>query len=175
MLTFPIPSPEPHAGRCSLNNMLTVAFGMRTESTEDPLVAKALRLSREFMNCTGPVSNLTDFVPALQKLGSWNYMIKRGEQLNKDLVETYGGMINDMERRMKAGEKVPDCLVKHLIEIKEEEELDHLDMAIMISAFMIGGVETVSSRRIFELRILEQFFLDCFHHAMVLRFDPVLP
>ncbi|KAL0566828.1 hypothetical protein V5O48_015172 [Marasmius crinis-equi] len=125
--------------------MLTVAFGMRTESTEDPLVAKALRLSREFMNCTGPVSNLTDFVPALQKLGSWNYMIKRGEQLNKDLVETYGGMITAMENRMKAGEKVPDCLVKHLIEIKEEEELDHLDMAIMISAFMIGGVETTAS------------------------------
>ena len=125
--------------------MLTVAFGMRTESIEDPLVAKALKLSREFMNCTGPVSNLTDFVPALQKLGSWNYMIKRGEQLNKDLVETYGGMILDMEKRMKAGEKVPDCLVKHLIEVQEEEELDHLDMAIMVSAFMIGGVETVCS------------------------------
>ncbi|KAJ8092104.1 hypothetical protein PM082_021636 [Marasmius tenuissimus] len=138
-------NPQPHAGRCSLNNMLTVGFGMRTENIDDPLVAKALKLSREFMNCTGPVSNLTDFVPALQKLGDWNYMIKRGEQLNKDLVETYGGMILDMEKRMKAGEKVPDCLVKHLIEVKEEEELDHLDMAIMVSAFMIGGVETTAS------------------------------
>ncbi|KAG7085967.1 hypothetical protein E1B28_003492 [Marasmius oreades] len=137
-------NPQPHAGRCSLNNMLTVAFGMRTDSIDHPLVAKALRLSREFMNCTGPVSNLTDFVPLFQKIPG-NYMITRAQQLHKDLVETYGGMILEIEARMNAGEKVPDCLVKHLIEVKEEEQLDHLDMAILCAAFMIGGVETTAS------------------------------
>ncbi|KAJ8094055.1 hypothetical protein PM082_009945 [Marasmius tenuissimus] len=142
--TLPI-NPQPHAGRCSLNNMLTVGFGTRTETIDDPLVQKALKLSREFMNCTGPVSNLTDFVPVLQNIGHWNYMIKRGETLHKALVETYGGMILDLEKRMKAGEKVQDCLVKYLIEVQEEEGLDHLDMAIMVSAFMIGGVETTAS------------------------------
>ena len=28
-------NPQPHAGRCSLNNMLTVTFGMRTDSLAD--------------------------------------------------------------------------------------------------------------------------------------------
>ena len=42
-------NPQPHAGRCSLNNMLTIVFGMRTDSTEHPLVGRALKLSREFM------------------------------------------------------------------------------------------------------------------------------
>ncbi|KAG6806229.1 hypothetical protein H0H93_003330, partial [Arthromyces matolae] len=40
-------NPEPHAGRCSLNNMLTLVFGIRTATIEDPLVATALRLSRD--------------------------------------------------------------------------------------------------------------------------------
>ncbi|KAK7054530.1 hypothetical protein VNI00_003728 [Paramarasmius palmivorus] len=142
--TLPI-NPQPHAGRCSLNNMLTVCFGTRTDTIDHPLVATALRLSREFMNCTGPVSNLTDFVPLLQKLSSLNYMIKRGKALHKDLVDTYGGMVKDIEARMKNGEKVPDCLVKTLIEAKDEENLDDLDMAILCSAFMIGGVETTAS------------------------------
>lgn len=42
-------NPQPYAGRCSLNNMLTIVFGTRTMSVSDPLVGKALRLSREFM------------------------------------------------------------------------------------------------------------------------------
>lgn len=85
---------------------------------------------------------MTDFVPLLQNLPG-NYMIKRAKALFRELVDTYGGMVNDIEARMKHGEKVPDCLVKTLVELKDKEELDHLDMAILCSAFMIGGVETV--------------------------------
>ncbi|KAF8654896.1 hypothetical protein AX16_003325 [Volvariella volvacea WC 439] len=137
-------NPQPHAGRCSLNNMLTVTFGTRTDDIKHPMVAEALRMSREFMNCTGPVSNLTDFVPLLQKVPG-NYMINRAKRLHDDLVKTYGGMILDIEARMKRGEEVPDCLVKNMIETKEEEDMDHLDMSILCSAFMIGGVETTAS------------------------------
>lgn len=70
-------------------------------------------------------------------------MTTRGKKLHADLVETYGGMIKDIDARMKRGENVPDCLVKSMLQVQEEEELDHLDMAILCSAFMIGGVETV--------------------------------
>ncbi|EED80655.1 predicted protein [Postia placenta Mad-698-R] len=139
-------NPQPHAGRCSLNNMLTIVFGTRTDSIDHPLVNRALMLSREFMagtrNCTGPVSNLVDFVTPLQWFPT--RMSIRGKRLHKDLVKTYGGMIKDIERRMNAGETVPDCLAKTMI-LAREEELDHLDMAILASAFMIGGVETTAS------------------------------
>ncbi|KDR76700.1 hypothetical protein GALMADRAFT_139595 [Galerina marginata CBS 339.88] len=136
-------NPQPHAGRCSLNNMLTITFGTRTDDIDHPLVGQALRLSREFMNCTGPVSNLIDFVPILQKLP--HYMKTRGKKLHAGLVDTYGGMILDIDARMKRGEQVPDCLVKTLLQSREEEQLDHLDMSILCSAFMIGGVETTAS------------------------------
>ncbi|KAH8161403.1 hypothetical protein CIB48_g6845 [Xylaria polymorpha] len=133
-------NPQPHAGRCSLNNMLTIVFGTRTISVDDPLVAKALRLSREFMNCTGPVSNLVDFSPLLQRLPT--RMWKRGRKLHDDLVDTYGGMIFDIDRRIRLGAEVPECLAKTMLAVRDKEDLDHLDMAILASAFMIGGVET---------------------------------
>ncbi|KJA17634.1 hypothetical protein HYPSUDRAFT_1102684 [Hypholoma sublateritium FD-334 SS-4] len=138
-------NPQPQAGRCSLNNMLTITFGTRTDSIDDPLVAEALRLSRAFMNCTGPVSNMIDFVPILQKLPINLPLKTRAQKLHADLVATYGGMITKIDERMKRGEQVPDCLVKTLLLAQEEEGLDHLDMAILCSAFMIGGVETTAS------------------------------
>ncbi|KAJ4292525.1 hypothetical protein N0V90_009188 [Kalmusia sp. IMI 367209] len=136
-------NPQTYAGRCSLNNMLTITFGFRTDSIRHPMVGTALRLSRAFMNCTGPMSNLVDFVPLLQWLPS--PLRSRGKQLHRDLVETYGGLIKGVERRMKEGEPVDDCLAKTMIQIQEEEKLDHLDMSILASAFMIGGVETTAS------------------------------
>ncbi|KAL1859820.1 hypothetical protein Daus18300_009410 [Diaporthe australafricana] len=136
-------NPQPYAGRCSLNNMLTIVFGMRTKSVNDPMVSTALRISREFMNCTGPMSNLVDFIPLLQHLPS--QMRTRGRMLHQDLVDVYGGLINGIDRRMHSGEDVPECLAKTMLQVRDTEQLDHLDMAITASAFMIGGVETTAS------------------------------
>lgn len=100
-----------------------------------------LRLLTNDRNCTGPVSNLVDFIPLLQKLP--NPLTSRGKRLHKGLVETYGGLVKGVEQKVKRGEPVEDCLAKTLAQIRDEEQLDDLDMAIMASAFLIGGVETV--------------------------------
>lgn len=135
-------NPQAYASRCALSNILTITFGTRTESVADPLVARVLYLSREFMNCIGPMSNLIDFVPILQKLP--HYMKTRAQKLHADLVDTYGGMILDIDARIKRGESVPDCLAKTLLQVREEEKLDRLDIILLSAAFMIGGVETAS-------------------------------
>ncbi|KAG8424614.1 hypothetical protein J3458_001387 [Metarhizium acridum] len=108
-------NPQPFAGRCSLNDMLTIVFGARTASVQDPLVSTALRLAREF----------------IQKL--------------HHLVKTYGDMIESIHRRWSRGQEAPDCLATALLTMREEEELDDLDMVMMASAFMIGGVESTAS------------------------------
>ncbi|KAI9640719.1 hypothetical protein NHQ30_011028 [Ciborinia camelliae] len=51
----------------------------------------------------------------------------------------------DIEQRMQAGEEVPDCLAQTVLRVRTEENLDDLDLAILSSAFMIGGVETTAS------------------------------
>ncbi|KAB8222023.1 cytochrome P450 [Aspergillus novoparasiticus] len=137
-------NPQPHAGRCSLNNMTTITFSFSTDSIKHPLVGQALKLSRELMNCAGPMSNLVDFVPLLQYLPT--PMHQCGKKLHEDLVKTYGGIIKDTERGMKEGKKVVvDCLAKTMIEVRDKEDLDDLDMAILASAFMISGVETTAA------------------------------
>jgi hypothetical protein len=75
-----------------------------------------------------------------------NPMKSRSQKLHQGLVDTYGGMITDIQRRLDSGETVGDCLAKTMLTTKEDENLDHLDMAILASAFMIGGVETVRLR-----------------------------
>ncbi|GMF73055.1 unnamed protein product [Aspergillus oryzae] len=44
---------------------------------------------------------------------------------------------------MKEGKKVVlDCLAKTMVEMRDKEDLDDPDMAILASTFMIGGAET---------------------------------
>jgi hypothetical protein len=88
------------------------------------------------------MSNLVDFVPLLQYLPT--PMHKRGRKLHQGLVDTYGGLVTGIKNSLDRGEDVPDCLSKTMLEIQDKEQLDHLDMSILASAFMIGGVETVS-------------------------------
>jgi len=95
------------------------------------------------MNCTGPMSNIVDFIPILQKLPL--PLISRAHQLHNDLATTYGGLIRKVESDMAAGIEVEDCLAKTMLQIRDEEQLDDLDMAILASAFMIGGVETTAA------------------------------
>lgn len=88
------------------------------------------------------MSNLTDFLPVLQHLP--NQMHKRGQKLHEGLVETYGGLVRDIDQKLKTGMVVEDCLAKTMLQSQETEGLDDLDVFILASAFMIGGVETVS-------------------------------
>ncbi|PSR79232.1 hypothetical protein PHLCEN_2v7090 [Hermanssonia centrifuga] len=137
-------NPAPHAGRTSLNNILTIAFGIRTDSIDHPLVGHWLMLSREFMNCTGPVSNMVDFVPFLRRFPNWT-MVNRGKKLHRGLVDTCSGLIKDIDARMNRGEEVHDCMAKYLLSVKEQENLDDLDIVFICCAFMIGGVETTAA------------------------------
>ena len=42
-------NPSPYASRAALNNVLTLIYGIRTESMADLVVWEVLRISREFM------------------------------------------------------------------------------------------------------------------------------
>ena len=88
------------------------------------------------------MSNLVDFVPLLQLIPTT--MQRRSKKLHKGLVKTYGGLIKDIKRRIDHGAAVKECLAKSMLRDTHEEGLDDLDMSILASAFMIGGVETVT-------------------------------
>lgn len=58
-------NPQPHAGRSSLNNMLTIVFGMRTDTIDHPLVARSLKISREFMLVAQTLHHIRPFPECL--------------------------------------------------------------------------------------------------------------
>lgn len=72
-------------------------------------------------------------------------MSVRGKRLHNALVSAYGGMITSISTRLDAKLPVTNCLAKTMLQSQLSEDLDKLDMAILASAFMIGGVETTAS------------------------------
>ncbi|KAF4602170.1 hypothetical protein EYR40_005374 [Pleurotus pulmonarius] len=122
--------------------MLTLTFGSRTVKATDPLVQEALRLGMEFMRLTGPWSNMIDFFKVLQWIPTT--MRAQGRKLHNDFIAVYGAMMLRTKARMDAGEEVPDCLVKTLIQCQEEEQLTWEDMCFIVSAFTTGGVHSTS-------------------------------
>lgn len=54
-----------------------------------------------------------------------------------------GAMVLQFQARMDAGEDVPDCLAKTLIETREEQNLDWEDVCMLSAVFTLGGVHSV--------------------------------
>ena len=70
-------------------------------------------------------------------------MATRGRALNRELVEICGPIIRKIESELERGEPYPHCMAKYLLQHREAEQLDDLDIIVLCGAFMIGGVETV--------------------------------
>ncbi|KAJ6549311.1 cytochrome P450 [Mycena vulgaris] len=134
--------PASYAGRYALNNMLTISFGTRTDSSSSPLVERALELAMEFMDLTGPWSNAIDFIKPFQWIPT--RMRSRGRKLHSDLIEVYGAMYLALKARADSGEIVPECLAKTLIETRGKEKLDWEDTCMLAAVFTLGGVHLTS-------------------------------
>ena len=93
----------------------------------------------------GPLSNLVDFIEPLQWLPSKTHA--RAAKLHDDFLEVYGSMVMAVKQRMDAGENVPHCLAKVLIEGQQQEKLDWEDVCMLSAAFALGGVHSVSRLR----------------------------
>ncbi|KAJ3543693.1 hypothetical protein NM688_g5830 [Phlebia brevispora] len=135
-------NPAHYTGRYTLNNMLTITFAMRTDTSSDPLIDRILAMAMEFNDLTGPFANLVDFVEPLQWLP--NKMHARAVKLHDDLMEVYGSMVTAVKERIEAGENVPDCLAKMLLEEQQREKLDWEDVCMLATAFALGGVHSTS-------------------------------
>ncbi|KAJ7580393.1 cytochrome P450 [Mycena floridula] len=135
-------NPAHFCGRYALNNMLAISFGKRTSSVYDPLVERALAVTMEFMDLTGPWSNAIDFIKPLQWLPS--KMKSRGRKLNSDIIEVYGAMINRVRARLQAGEEVPNCLAKTVLELEAQGQLDWEDCCMLTAVFTLGGVHSTA-------------------------------
>ncbi|KAF7352574.1 Cytochrome P450 2F2 [Mycena venus] len=128
--------PASYADRYAVNNMLSVSFATRSDSSSG-LVKRALEIGKDFMDLTGPFSNAIDFLEPLQWIATRTR--SRGRKVHDDLIRFYGGLYSALKARMEGGEIVPDCLAKTLIETEEKEKLDWEDTCMLTGAFILGG------------------------------------
>lgn len=84
---------------------------------------------------------MIDFIEPLQWIPT--KMHARAAKLHDDFLEVYGGMVMSVKERMEAGENVPHCLAKVLIEGQQQEKLDWEDVCMLSAAFALGGVHSV--------------------------------
>ena len=86
-------------------------------------------------------------------------------------------MIKEVERKMNAGEDVPECFAKNLLLCREEEGFNWTDICTLVGGFMIGGVETVRAGQqlLYSEMRLTSSLADLFRRSMVPRAPPQLP
>jgi cytochrome P450 len=172
-----------------------ISFGMRTNLSGDPLIAKGLELAMEFMALTGqhyltsssyyilsdsskfmtgPLANAVDFFEPLQWIPTSKR--SRARKLHDDFIEVYGSMIRRFKNLMNSGEEVPDCLMKTLLESQEDEKLEWEDICMISAVFTLGGVHSVSGTLSCILMVISRKKSpDIWHHPMVSRFDTLSP
>ncbi|KAK7693606.1 hypothetical protein QCA50_003175 [Cerrena zonata] len=139
--TVPV-NPQYVSVRYTLNVMLAISLGTRTDSFKDPLIQRTLDIALEFNDLTGPVANMADFITPLQWIPTSKQI--RGRKLHDEMVEVYGALLMKVKARMDAGEDVPDCLAKTLWLVRDQENLDWEDMCMLTAVFVLGGVHSTA-------------------------------
>ncbi|KAI9450375.1 cytochrome P450 [Russula earlei] len=158
-------NPANFVGWFVLNNMLTISFTTQTSST---LTEHVLAIATEFMNLTGPLSNIVDFINLLQWIPSPKQSHTR--RLHDEIMNVYGTMIMQVKAQMDTGEDIPDCLVKTLILTHEEEKLDCEDMCMLAAVFTLGGIQSVSGLNKSMLKSLMGLAPQFYTKGMILWF-----
>jgi len=89
------------------------------------------------------MSNAVDFVPFLRYLP--NTSTTRAQRLHERVVAIIGGILSDMDEQLQAGESLPDCLAKSLLENRGKENHDRLDIIMLCAAFVVPGFASVGT------------------------------
>jgi len=90
------------------------------------------------------MSNAVDFVPFLCYLPSTS--TTRAQCLYQRVVAIIGGILSNMDEQLQAGESLPDCLAKFLLENRGKENHDWLDIIMLCAAFIVPGFALVDTQ-----------------------------
>jgi hypothetical protein len=104
-------------------------------------------------------------------------MHRRAKRLHRKLVQEYGKPVDNIEQKLARSIDVPKSLSKAMLESRGKEGLDELDIKILASAFMIGGVETVGPAMVCvspNPHLTPPALIDRRDYSVVLRCTPSL-
>ncbi|KAL1919086.1 uncharacterized protein VTP21DRAFT_2467 [Calcarisporiella thermophila] len=131
----------------SMNVMMSVIFGRRAETMEDPEFKDSLRLTQELTALSGPEVMLIDMVPLLKYIP--NPIMSKAKRLvaleKKVFKQLVGRVREDIAAAERGEAEMPNCLAAYVVKNGEREGLDELDVEFLCGALLGGGLETVGS------------------------------
>ncbi|KAI7885068.1 cytochrome P450 [Lichtheimia hyalospora FSU 10163] len=131
--------PEKLLKKTSLNYVLDTCFGMRVPSEKDPWFKAINTFIDEGLVLGGPHNDLGAIFPALSFVDK---LLGRDNMFATFIKEKRDPLFLPMIQQAASGER--DCLIKRLVDNKEEYGLDDDDILVAACDLITGGTDTTA-------------------------------
>jgi 3-hydroxyphenylacetate 6-hydroxylase len=145
--------PLPMIQRLSLSLAVTINWGIRVPTIEDPFFTEVVEVEEELNRARSTTGNLQDFIPLL-RLNPFNRATTKAKEMKARREKYLRALNKDLADKVAKGTNKP-CIQANVITYKEEpiNEIELLSISLSVLA---GGFETVASTVQFAIGYLSQ-------------------
>lgn len=134
--------PMPMIQRLSLSLALTLNWGTRMDSQNDPLFHEITHVEEEVSRFRSTTGNLQDYVPLL-RLNPFNFGSKKAREM-RDRRDVYLTKLNrDLDDRMEKGIHKP-CIQANVI-LDKDTKLNSEELTSISLTMLSGGLDTITT------------------------------
>ncbi|KAK8250203.1 cytochrome P450 [Phyllosticta capitalensis] len=145
--------PMPMIQRLSLSLSLTLNWGTRMGSRDDPLFAEITEVEEDISRFRSTTGNLQDYIPLL-RLNPFGGGSKHAARV-RDRRDVYLKRLNqDLDRRMKNGTHKP-CIQANVI-LDKEASLNTEELTSISLTMLSGGLDTITTLVQWSVALLAQ-------------------
>ncbi|KAI1811592.1 putative cytochrome P450 phenylacetate hydroxylase [Poronia punctata] len=135
-------NPLPMIQRLSISLVMTINWGVRIPSIDDPLFREIVQVEEELNRSRSTVGNAQDHIPLL-RLNPFNPTSVKARAM-RERRDAYLAKLNaDLAEKMENGTN-PPCIQASVIKFKEVQ-LDQTELTAISLSVLGGGFETVSN------------------------------
>lgn len=145
--------PMPMIQRLSLSLALTLNWGTRMGSRDDPLFNEITEVEEEISKFRSTTGNLQDYIPFL-RLNPFSFGSKKARQM-RDRRDVYLTKLNkDLDDRMEKGIHKP-CIQANVI-LDKEASLNKEELTSISLTMLSGGLDTITTLVQWTIALLAQ-------------------
>lgn len=145
--------PMPMIQRLSLSLALTLNWGTRMGSRNDPLFEEITEVEEQISRFRSTTGNLQDYIPLL-RLNPFNPGSERAREMRKRRDVYLSKLNGDLDERMKKGTHKP-CIQANVIQDKEAK-LNKEELTSISLTMLSGGLDTVTTLVAWSTALLGQ-------------------
>lgn len=146
--------PMPMIQRLSLSLSLTLNWGTRLGSRDDPMFAEITEVEEDISRFRSTTGNLQDYIPLL-RLNPFDRWAKKRSKEVRDRRDVYLNRLNDdLDKRMADGSHKP-CIQANVI-LDKEASLNKEELTSISLTMLSGGLDTITTLVQWSVGLLAQ-------------------